>query len=180
MKMQLIGSYPGKRFDWDARLCNDGRGGWTMSQMNVDRCVELADGGPHYLFFCFAVLAKDADKDDEVAATRLIAVQNDKEIGTSEYEWSPANSMWNMHDGDAIFEWQQDIEMHTDSHGLVELSIHVKLRSSKKWVLVNGNAYTRILDTSLVADKECRHASPQLYGLLRMIPSSVRKRFRRK
>ena len=178
MEMQLIGSFPGKRFDHDARLCNDGRGGWALSQMNVDRSVELSDGGPHYLFFCLAVLAKAADKDDCVAATRLVAVQHGREIGTSEYEWTPNNGMWDVRDGDAIFEWPQDIEMYTSMNGLVEISIHVKLKSSDNWVLVNGNAYTRIKDTSKITDKHRRHASAPLYSFLQMIPPRLRKRFR--
>lgn len=180
MEMQLIGSYPGKRFDFDARLCRDGRGGWALSQMNVDRCVDLAEEetGSHCLFFCLAVLVKEANKDQRVAATRMTATQHGKEIGLSEYEWSATNEMWNMHNGDAVFEWPQRLEMETDLYGLVTISIHVKFQSSDHWLLVNGNAYTRILETSLVVDKERRHASRVVYNLLRLIPLSIRRRFR--
>jgi len=179
MEMQLIGSYPGKRFDWDSRLCLDGRGGWMMSQMNVDRCVDLEEeeAGSHYLIFCLAVLVADAKKDDKVAATRMTAMQGGTNVGVSEYEWSATNTMWNMHEGNAAFEWPQSIEIDTDSYGLVTISIHVKLKSSGRWVLVNGNAYTRILETNLIPNKERRHASALLYNLLRFVPLSIRKRF---
>ena len=50
MKLKLIASFPGKRFDNDRCLCVDGRGGWTLSQANVVRWIN--DYEEYYLLFC--------------------------------------------------------------------------------------------------------------------------------
>ncbi len=78
MKLQLIASMPGKSLENKHHFCVDGRGGWTLSQLNVDRCV--SDYRDFYLVFCLGVLAPDVREVDFVESSRMTAKMGDWSI----------------------------------------------------------------------------------------------------
>lgn len=173
MQLKLLSSCPGKRFDNEPRLSVDGRGGWQLSQINTDRWISDYEG--YYLTFCFAVLATNADENDFVEKTRLTATINREPIGTSEYQWKIPNEMWLVMDGDAIFEWPQEIDLNPTCDGLITVSIDVKLKSQTDWLRVDGNAYARIRNMGEMPQMNWRWTKTWLYPMIRLIP----KRFRR-
>jgi hypothetical protein len=142
MKLTLIAWAPARRFDARKELCVDGRGGWTFSQVNVDRWIPgYAD---YRLTFYFGVLVEAAFRDDFVRCTRLTASMKGDRIGSGELEWKKPNPMWGYLDGDAIFEFAQPITMQPTQDGLITFSMEVLLNSQSDWLPVDGNGYCRI------------------------------------
>ena len=175
MKMKLIASFPGKRFDSERRLSEDGRGGWTLSQINVDRWIN--DYEDYYLIFCFAVLVDDALDDDHVQCTRVTAKMGDDVIGVDEYKWRPNNKMWTAINGQVIFEWPQCIEMSPAQDGIIQLSIQVKLASCSDWIPVAGNGYARIRNYGFSQSVDRRWIKPWRYTILKLMPKWIRRRY---
>ena len=175
MEMKLIASFPGKRFDNERRLAEDGRGGWILSQVNVDRLIN--DYEDYYLIFCFAVLVDDALDDDHVQCTRVTAKMGDDVIGVDEYKWRPNNEMWTVINGQAIFEWPQCINMSPVRDGIIELSIEVKLASRSDWTTVSGNGYARIRNYGFSQSMDRRWIKPWRYTILKLMPKWIRRRY---
>ncbi|MEM9943797.1 MAG: hypothetical protein AAF939_19705 [Planctomycetota bacterium] len=173
MKLRLLTSCPGKRFDNEPRLCVDGRGGWQLSQINTDRWISDYEG--YFLIFCFAVLATNAAEKDFVEKTRVTGRMRNEVIGTSELQWKSPNEMWLVMDGEAIFEWVQKIDLRPTEDGLITFTIDVKLHSQTNWIEVNGYGYTRIKNVGEMPQLEWRWTKSFFYPLVRLIP----KRYRR-
>ncbi len=173
MELRLIASLPGKSLENKRRFCVDGRGGWTLSQINADRYVSSFDG--YYLVFCLAVEAADAIPDDFVEATRLTAAIDGVRIGQNVREWTRPNTMWNCQDSVAIFEWAQDLEMQPTKGGLISVAIEIKLRSQDGWLPVSGNAYCRITKIDESFPYQPRWVSPTVFALREFLPQSLRR-----
>ena len=149
MKLKLIAWAPSKRFDPQKKLCDDGRGGWVFSQVNVDR--HISDFTDYWLIFYFGVLVENANENDYVEEIHLTATMHGEEIGTNSQPWKQPNPMWGYQNGDAIFEFSQPIMMYPKSDGLISFSMKVKLNSQDDFLPVEGNGYCRI---KLVEEKE--------------------------
>ena len=174
MKMKLIGSFPGKRFDNERRLSEDGRGGWTLSQANVVRWINDYEG--YYLMFFFAVLVDEALENDHVQCTRVTARMGDEVIGVDEYNWRTNNKMWCVMDGQAIFEWPQCIEMTPTHNGLIEFSIEAKLASCPEWMPIAGHGYARIRNIGFSQDLDRRWIKPWKFTLIKLMPKWYQRR----
>lgn len=163
MSLKLLYSVPAKRFEPHQSLCDDGRGGWTFSQVNVDRVVSQLED--YYLLFGFGVLVENALDDDFVTATKLTARMDGEVIGVSELVWESPNRMWGKEGSDAIFEWAQTIEMQPTHEGLITVSIDVNLKCQEaQWLSVEGNAYCRL---TLAKSGEIPALEKRLAGRLR-------------
>ena len=173
MELRLLTSCPGKRFDNEPRLSDDGRGGWQLSQINTDRWISDYEG--YYLVFCFAVLATNASEGDFVQKTRVTARMNDEVIGTNVLNWKSPNEMWLVFDNEAIFEWPQGIDLNPSADGLITFSIEAKINSQDEWIAVLGNGYARIRNMGKMPQMNWRWTKSWLYPLIRLVP----KRFRR-
>ena len=155
-------------------MCVDGRGGWTLSQLNVDRCI--ADYSDYYLVFCLGVLVRDANEQDYVESTRLTAAMDELQIGTSLREWKRPNAMWNHVDGMAVFEWAQLIEMQPITDGLIEVTIEAKLNSQPDWLTVDGMAYCRITKVDDSVPLPRLWESSLIFSLREFLPKKWRRR----
>ena len=175
MELQLIAALPGKSLENKINMCVDGRGGWTLSQLNVYRYI--TDYTDYFLVFCIGVLATDATDGDFVESTRLTARIDDELIGTSTREWATPNGMWNCQGSTAVFEWAQDLIMQPTCDGLITVAIDVKLKSQIDWLPVNGNAFCRI--TKVEPDSKYFNRSWEsswLFSLREMLPPRFRRR----
>lgn len=173
MQLKLLSSCPGKRFDNEPRLSDDGRGGWQLSQVNTDRWI--SDYEDYFLVFCFAVLATNANEDDFVEVSKLTASMNGEHIGVDELRWKIPNEMWLVMDGDAIFEWAQAIDLNPKSDGLIKIQLDIKLNSQSDWLTVEGNAFARIRNMGEMPQMNWRWIPGWFYPIVSLIP----KRFRR-
>lgn len=142
MSLKLLYSVPAKRFEPYQSLCEDGRGGWTFSQVSVDRTVSSLED--FFLIYGLGVLIEDAENEDHVLATRLTARMDNDIVGTNELTWKSPNSMWHKLGQDSIIEWVQSLELNLPQEGLIEISLEVKLHSQDGWQLVDGRAYCRV------------------------------------
>lgn len=174
MHGKLIGAFPGKRFDSNPHYSEDGRGGWSLSQMNVDRCIKTYED--YYLIFCLAGLVTSADEKSRVERTRITAFMDGKEVGCSDLNWRPGNDMWMLVDENAIFEWPQVIEMQPKSDGLIEFSVDVKLTTNPEWLRLEGMAYARIKNVGTVPDEDAKFRRPWIYSLLQLLPKRIRRK----
>ena len=170
MHLKLIASVPSKRWDPCRELSSDGRGGWVFSQVNVDRVI--SGYRDYYMLFGLGVLATDAKPDDCVEQTKLTARMGKDVIGTDVLTWKDPNPMWGFHDGDAIFEWAQLIEMKPERDGMIAVSIDAKIKSQDDWLPVDGNAYCRI-----TKDPTCKADTRFVPSLWFTIKNAFRKPF---
>ena len=174
MNGKLIAAFPGKRFDINTHYSDDGRGGWCLAQMNVDRSISTYED--YYLIFCFAALIENADPDTRVENTKVVATMHGKEIGCSEMKWRSGNEMWTVVDGDAIFEWPQCIEMEPESDGLIQFSVHAKLTTLSEPIALDGNGYARIQNVGEALRAKTKFCSSWKYGALQMLPRKLRRK----
>ena len=172
MNGKLIGAFPGKRFDSNVHYSNDGRGGWCLSQMNVDRSISTYEH--YYLVFCFAGLIENAEESSRVESTRVIAEMEGEQIGSSEKKWRPDNKMWTVLHGDAIFEWAQLIEMEPKADGLINFTVSAKLTSQTNWVPLEGKGYARIHNIGESLTEVSKFRSSWRYNILQLLPRRLR------
>ncbi|EMB15784.1 hypothetical protein [Rhodopirellula europaea] len=170
MHLKLIASVPSKRWDPCRELSADGRGGWVFSQVNVDRLI--SDYDDYYMLFGLGVLAANAMPNDYVEQTKLIARMGNDVVGTDVLTWKHPNSMWGIHDGDAIFEWAQLIALDPERDGMISVSIDAKIKSQDDWLPVDGNAYCRITRSS-----ECKVEARFVPSFWFTIKNTFRKPF---
>lgn len=105
----------------------------------------------------------------------MTAKMSDDVIGTDESAWKQPNRMWQVIDGEAIFEWVQSIYMNPTRDGLISISLEVKLHTQTEWLPVTGHGYARIRNVGEMPELDWKWIPPRLYPLVRLIP----KRFRR-
>ncbi len=173
MNLKLIASAPSKRFDVND-LCEDGRGGWTFSQVNADRWI--TDYQDYWLIFYYAVLVENAQENDFVESVLMQASMDGEPIGDQTIDWNRPNPMWGYSNGNAIFEFSHPIMMEPKKDGLIKFDLKVKLNSHKEWLSVEGSGYCRI---KLVnpEDVNRKHLSPTNFSIRSLfVKSSFWKR----
>ena len=143
MKLQLLAAVPHQRRDWTTP-CVDGRGGLTLSQVDMDRCVARRhDAG---LLLWLSMLVEPSDAEDYVQATRLVASMDGSFVGNSEQVWILPNRAGVFRKDAGIYSWTQSLPLDLADDGLVEIAVSAKLRSQSAFLSVEGVGYCHLVE----------------------------------